>query len=52
MEETANRALLQIEEKDYQAELIDRGFAVENIRKYGIALKGKEVLIEKSLEKG
>ena len=43
LEETVENALRQIKEKDYDAELIKRG--VKNIRHYGFAFKGKEVLI-------
>ena len=35
----------QIDEKNYEAELIAEGFAPEQIRKYGFAFKGKECLI-------
>ena len=35
----------QIEEKNYDAELLGRGFEKEQIRHYGFAFKGKEVLI-------
>ena len=45
LEDTARRAIAQIEEKQYDAELISEGIASENIRKYGFAFKGKEVLI-------
>ena len=38
-------ALAQIEEKQYEAELVARGVAKKHIRKYGFAFKGKEVLI-------
>lgn len=46
LKETAESALRQIKEKDYDAELIRRGVKKENIRHYGFAFKGKEVLIE------
>lgn len=45
LEETLANALLQIEEKQYEAELIAEGFAPERIRKYGIVFEGKECLI-------
>ncbi len=45
LEETLANALIQIEEKRYEAGLIAEGFAPERIRKYGIAFKGKECLI-------
>ncbi len=38
-------ALLQIEEKQYEKELIARGIEKRRIRKYGLAFLGKEVLI-------
>ena len=44
-EETVKEALKQIKEKDYDAELIKRGVKPENIRHYGFAFRGKEVLI-------
>ena len=46
IEDTVEAALEQIEEKKYDAELIKRGVKLENIRHYGFAFKGKEVLIE------
>ena len=45
LEETAENALRQIKEKNYDAELIKRGVKKEKIRHYGFAFKGKEVLI-------
>ncbi|MBQ3512397.1 MAG: AAA family ATPase [Lachnospiraceae bacterium] len=45
MEETVAFALAQIEEKQYEANLIARGIPKEKIRKYGFAFKGKNVLI-------
>lgn len=36
---------MQIEEKQYEAELIAEGFQVEPIRKYGFAFQGKRCLI-------
>ena len=46
LEETVAAALKQIEEKNYDAELIKRGVKEENIHHYGFAFKGKEVLID------
>lgn len=45
LEETVRTALKQIEEKEYEAELVSRGFKREKIRKYGFAFEGKNVLI-------
>ena len=46
LEETVAAALKQIEEKNYNAELIKRGVKEENIHHYGFAFRGKEVLID------
>ena len=46
LEETVKAALKQIEEKNYNAELIKRGVKEENIHHYGFAFRGKEVLID------
>ena len=48
LEETAINALLQIEQKQYAAQLISDGFTPERIRKYGFAFKGKKCLIRMS----
>ena len=50
LEETVENALKQIEEKQYEADLIVRGIPKENIFKYGFAFKGKEVLIGNGME--
>ena len=46
LEETARNALKQIEEKEYERELLEKGMGRDRIRKYGFAFRGKEVLIE------
>ena len=46
LEETVEAALKQIEEKNYDTKLINRGVNKENIHHYGFAFKSKEVLID------
>ena len=45
LEETAQNALEQIKEKKYKEELIEVGISENNIRSYGFAFEGKNVLI-------
>ena len=45
LEQTVEAALKQIDEKKYDEELKTLGFKEENIRKYGFAFEGKNVLI-------
>ena len=45
LEDTAERALAQIEEKVYATTLVERGFLAEQILSYGIAFRGKEALV-------
>ena len=45
LEETVAAALQQIRDKNYDAALIGRGFEKEQIRHYGFAFEGKQVLI-------
>lgn len=44
---TVNNALEQIRHKQYDAQLLARGFRPDQIRAYGFAFQGKQVLIEK-----
>ena len=46
MEETANRALRQIEEKAYEKDLLSVGIPEERIYKLGIAFEGKDVWVK------
>ena len=45
LEDTVQSALVQIEEKDYDTELVERGISKSKIRHYGFAFEGKKVLI-------
>lgn len=45
LEDTLANARIQIEEKQYEAELISAGYSSDQIRKYGFAFRGKECLI-------
>lgn len=48
LEETAERALLQIREKQYDAELTDEGIEAARTYLYGFAFSGKEVCVRKA----
>ena len=45
LSETVEKALAQIEEIQYETDLIAKGIPKEKIRKYGFAFEGKDVLI-------
>lgn len=45
LSDTAQAALKQIEDKNYDAELTARGIGIERIKHYGFAFEGKKVLI-------
>ncbi len=46
--DTVQKSLEQIEERNYQSDLLSRGIPEERIRKYGFAFCGKKVLIGNS----
>ena len=48
LEDTARNALQQIEEKHYDADLLQRGIPVDHILKYGFAFEGENCLILKA----
>ena len=47
LEDTAQNALRQIEEKKYETDLLQRGIPKERIFKYGFAFEGERCLIRK-----
>ena len=50
LEDLAQQALEQIEEKQYEKDLLDRGVPKEKIIKVGIAFEGKELEVVSNLE--
>ena len=46
LEELADIALKQIEDKKYETELLEAGFRQDKIRKYAFAFEGKELLVK------
>ena len=48
LEDTAKNALMQIEEKKYAADLMQRGIPDSRIMKYGFAFEGKTCVIRKA----
>ena len=47
LEDTAENALKQIEEKKYDTDLLQRGIPAERIYKYGFAFEGERCLIKR-----
>ena len=45
LQDTAKRALEQIEQRRYEEMLVEKGVPKERIRKYGFAFCGKKVLV-------
>lgn len=45
LEDTVRAAHDQVEQEQYEANLIEKGFSKDIIRKYGFAFQGKNVLI-------
>lgn len=50
LEETAEAALIQIRDRKYREELMQKGIEAEQIREYGFAFEGKTVLIVDAVE--
>ena len=50
LQETVRAALVQINEKKYETNLLEKGIPEERIRKYGFAFEGKTVLIGQSAQ--
>lgn len=49
LRDTVASALQQIEDRNYSAALLQKGFPENRIRKYGFAFQGKQVLIGSSV---
>lgn len=50
LEETAEAALIQIRDRKYREELMQKGIEAEQVREYGFAFEGETVLIVDELE--